>query len=120
MASSKEAQAILIQAEQIRKKDADSYIRLRESLDALRDASLVHYGLIGNVDERKRFSDQITEGIVGIFEKVINTGSNITMWENRKEAFDDRVAAATSNCPPGFMDVDGRCIRIGNPLMSKK
>lgn len=120
MADPKTAQAAQMRAAQLKGSDGESYARLRESLDALRDAALVHYSLIGNVAARKRFSDQITEGIVGIFEKVINTGPNRSMWKNRKAAFDDRVAAASSNCPPGFMEVDGRCVRIGNPLMSKK
>ena len=43
--------------------DFDSYCRLREALDALRDATLVQYALCDTVDARKKFSTAVEGGV---------------------------------------------------------
>ena len=50
MARSKRPRARKAQAGIIGKADSDSYGRLRQALDAVRDASLAHYGLCETVE----------------------------------------------------------------------
>jgi hypothetical protein len=98
-------------------KDFDSYGRLRQSLDAFRDAALVQYGQFQTAEERKIFSDNVSDVVDQFFTDFIKTDTNRRLWAIHEQPSEVKGLA---QCPPGFAEVNGKCIRMGNPLMPKK
>ena len=101
-------------------EDEAGYISLRKSLDSLRDVVLADYALFETSEEKKHFSDFVTQKII-IFLKN-NAVGNQAMWdkvaESRAKAYKSHAQSllearvAPSGCPPGFREEDGICVPI--------
>jgi len=101
-------------------EDEAAYISLRKSLDSLRDVVLADYALFETPEEKKGFSDFVTQKII-VFLKH-NSDGNQAMWdrvaESRAKAYTSHAQAllearvAPSLCPPGFREEDGICVPI--------
>lgn len=95
-------------------EDFDSYCRLREALDALRDAALVQYALCATVDARKTFSAAVEVGVDRFLGDIIGTPENRKAWKDHQnqDLITELISAAAQECPPGFVESGGRCVRI--------
>jgi hypothetical protein len=100
--------------ERLNAKDFDSYYRLRVALDALRDAVLVQYALCKSGGGRKRFTETVEQGVDSFLGKVVQTPQFKQQWLEQNETFLALVSESIdgSGCPPGFVEVDGRCVRV--------
>ena len=100
--------------ERLNAKDFDSYYRLREALDALRDAVLVQYALCKTGGDRKKFTETVEQGVDRFLEQVVQTPQFKHEWLEQNETFLALVSGSIdgSGCPPGFVEVDGRCVRV--------
>lgn len=100
--------------ERLDTNDFDSYYRLREALDALRDAVLVQYALCKSGDDRKNFTETVEKAVDRFLERVVQTPQFKRDWLAQNETFLALVSDSKngSGCPPGFVEVDGRCVRV--------
>ncbi len=93
--------------------DFDSYCRLREALDAFRDSALVQYTLFKTLPAREKFSADVEESVKTFQNEFIKTDDNKVAWEKDDDkAFLTALANSKAGCPPGFVEVDGMCVRI--------
>ena len=93
--------------------DFGSYCRLREALDALRDAALVQYALCDTVDARKTFSAAVEGGVDKFLGDIIKTPENRKAWkDHQNQDLITELSSASAGCPPGFVESGGRCVRI--------
>ena len=92
--------------------DFDSYCRLRVALDALRDAALVQYALCGTGQARTEFTHSVEGGVKTFLDNIIQTPEFMDQWIGLKKTFLAELSSAKAGCPPGFVEVNGRCVRI--------
>lgn len=92
--------------------DFESYYRLREALDSLRDAALVQYALCASGTERKDFTSSVEGGVNEFLERVIHTPEHTKDWDDQSEKLIDKLAAQVGKCPPGFVERRGACVRL--------
>ncbi len=92
--------------------DLDSYCKLRESLDALRDSVLVQYTLCHSGNARTKFTDDVEAGVKNFLNDIVQTPAFKQEWISQNRAFLADVSNAKAGCPPGFVEVDGMCVRI--------
>src|SRR5215203_4164338 len=99
-------------------KDKEKYAGLRKSLDSLRDVALVEIELIEGESKKAEFVDFMTEKVKGWLKEIALVRGKA--WKEMKKAQSEKFQrhAATllsnpsSDCPPGFIEVDGICVRL--------
>lgn len=98
----------------------DSYISLRKSLDSFNDVALAQFALFESDVEKKKFSDFVSNKVKELLAQIAK--DNDVEWKKLNPAQAEKLAAHAarmsandpklSGCPPGFVEVDGMCVRI--------
>ena len=108
----------------LKKGDRDSYVKLRQALDSFTNVALAQYGLSETGTERDTFCKFVSDKVVKFLEEVAhNHGKE---WKSIHPDFGNEAEAnipdSVSQCPPGFIRVNGECVPITNAAIktSKK
>lgn len=101
-------------------EDKETYNRLRKSLDSLKDVALAEIELIQSEPEKIEFANFVTERVKGLLKKI--AAERQEEWKKLAADGDIKVQRHVealssaeempSLCPPGFVEVDGICVRL--------
>ena len=96
----------------------DSYIKLRKSLDSFSNTILAEYDLKETDEQKQKFTDSIHERVKEFISKLskLEQSNWRRLGQLRAKEFEEHAKDLTSqkhsNCPPGFIEVDGICVPI--------
>lgn len=98
--------------EKLTSDDFDSYCKLREALDALRDSVLVQYTLCNSGNARAEFANDVEAGVKDFLDKIVQTPAFKQDWKSQNKIFLAELSRTKEGCQPGFVEVNGVCVRI--------
>ncbi len=100
-------------------EDKETYIRLSKSLDSLRDVALAEIELIESEGEKTGFANFVINNVKELLEEIARSREQEWLQLNVPQAEKFKKHAqvllslnAPSACPPGFVEVDGICVRL--------
>lgn len=100
-------------------ENKDLYVSFRKSLDSYVDVVLTEIELIEGETEKEKFAAAVTDKVKELLGEIAVRQQ--AGWRKLNAAQSQKFAAhaeallsanAPSECPPGFINVDGICVRI--------